>query len=846
MTAPVLGIDLGTTNSVVAIADAQSVRVLATEDGQRLIPSVVAFPPDGEMVVGRAARERRLIDARNTIYSVKRLIGRPYRSPEVRTAQERFAFELIEGPTGGVAVRVRKGTFQVPEVSAFVLREVRRVAEAALGEPCTRAVVTVPANFNELQRSATKAAGSIAGLDVLRILNEPTAAALAYGYQVSGTQKVAVYDLGGGTFDFTVLETDAESLQVVATAGDTFLGGDDFDVLLAEELSDRFLRRHRWNPRDDLQAFERLRAAAEWAKCQLSTEKKITVRVRELAYGPGGQSLDLDEEIRRTDLEVKIRGLVGRSFDVVQDCLRLASLKPAEIDAVVLVGGSTRVPLVQMLVKEYFRKEPMVGVDPDLVVAQGAAIQGRALMGPIEQKAIGKIKLKRVAKSGEETQRKRSGRKSSKRPEQPAFGPDRPAPAPAHASKRPGVRLGDIVEVGPNLDEARPTGEMDLSGATLRDQPAPLKHLPPLDLSQTRDSFEPSVVVDSVYAELTASLAGKDVDALFASSEGGATSPDALPSPLDDEPTRVTAKMGAPFAPAASSPPPAAAIAPPAAPPPKRRRDSTRPFATTPIEPAVEPSRAHGEPATVAARGPLPAAPAPAPAPAAPPAPPSTKRRASGRAGRPAAAVPPPPPPPPPTAPARPLVAQAAPPASDFVFVAPTSMPETPLFPDTSTQPFMTHDAGSAVDPGDLRLPARDAPLLMDVTPHALGLETAGGFCRQIIRRGAPIPAESSRVFTTATDLQSAVVIRICQGEHELFADNQALGEIVLDGLPLAPRGGVQIDVAFQLGADGTLDVRARDVHAQREQRIRIQLLGGMSPEEIAALRARQEKLARR
>lgn len=173
-------------------------------------------------------------------------------------------------------------------------------------------------------------------------------------------------------------------------------------------------------------------------------------------------------------------------------------------------------------------------------------------------------------------------------------------------------------------------------------------------------------------------------------------------------------------------------------------------------------------------------------------------------------------------------------------------MPETPLFPDTSTQPFMTHDAGSAVDPGDLRLPARDAPLLMDVTPHALGLETAGGFCRQIIRRGAPIPAESSRVFTTATDLQSAVVIRICQGEHELFADNQALGEIVLDGLPLAPRGGVQIDVAFQLGADGTLDVRARDVHAQREQRIRIQLLGGMSPEEIAALRARQEKLARR
>jgi molecular chaperone DnaK len=263
MTGKVLGIDLGTTNSVVAIANGREARVLADSEGRRLIPSVVSFHPDGSILVGHEARERRLVDAKNTVYSTKRLIGRPFSSSEVQKAKERFAFDLEATKVGGVQVRVRRGTFALPEISAMVLRHLRRVAEDSLGEPCGRAVVTVPANFNELQRSATQAAGKVAGLDVLRILNEPTAATLAYGLSREKAEKVAVYDLGGGTFDITILDLDKDVFEVVSTAGDTFLGGDDIDLAIAEKMADACLRQHRFDARADSQAFERMRAAAE-------------------------------------------------------------------------------------------------------------------------------------------------------------------------------------------------------------------------------------------------------------------------------------------------------------------------------------------------------------------------------------------------------------------------------------------------------------------------------------------------------------------------------------------------------------------------------------------------------
>ena len=289
----VLGIDLGTTNSVVAVADSVQARVLRDVDGSQLIPSVVSFEGGGRVMVGEVARERRLSDAANTVYAVKRLIGRPFHSPEVRAAIDRCAFELVPGRTGGVDVKAHGEQWTLPEISAYVLRECRRRAEQVLGRSCDKAVITVPANFNELQRSATKAAGAIAGLDVLRILNEPTAAAVAYGYGGSEVRRVAIYDLGGGTFDLTILELHDEVFEVVATAGDTFLGGDDFDRIIAERMAAWCVESRGFDPRTDPQAFERLRAAAEWAKCMLSSQAQVRVRVPELTTGRDGKPLGL-------------------------------------------------------------------------------------------------------------------------------------------------------------------------------------------------------------------------------------------------------------------------------------------------------------------------------------------------------------------------------------------------------------------------------------------------------------------------------------------------------------------------------------------------------------------------
>src|SRR5690349_10507750 len=255
MGSPVLGIDLGTTNSAVAVAIDGKVQVLPDAEGNKLFPSVVSFHPSGDVLAGYPARERRLVDAPNTIYSVKRLIGRPFKSDEVRRAVERLPFAFEEGPTGGALVVARGETYTLPEISAFVLRGVRAQAEDALKQACRRAVITVPANFNELQRSATKAAGRVAGLEVLRILNEPTAAALAYGCgSTKQRERIAVYDLGGGTFDVTILELAGDVFEVVATAGDTFLGGDDIDVTIADQMVQAFLSQHRYDARRDAQA----------------------------------------------------------------------------------------------------------------------------------------------------------------------------------------------------------------------------------------------------------------------------------------------------------------------------------------------------------------------------------------------------------------------------------------------------------------------------------------------------------------------------------------------------------------------------------------------------------------
>src|SRR6187431_3418385 len=297
----VIGIDLGTTNTVVSVVRDGQASALLDEAQQVLIPSVVSFHPNGSVLVGRTAKERRIVDASNTIYSIKRLIGRSWDSEEVRRARSRFPFEMREGPGLASLVVARGETYTLPEISAFVLRKAKSTAEAALQTSVDRAVVTVPANFNDLQRAATKVAGRVAGLQVARILNEPTAAALAYGFGKKGRERIAVYDFGGGTFDITLLDLSENVFEVLATAGDTFLGGDDLDHALADKMADEFLAVHRYDARTDPSALERLRTAAEALKIQLSTENQARMRVTEVAHGPGGRALDLDFSITRAE-----------------------------------------------------------------------------------------------------------------------------------------------------------------------------------------------------------------------------------------------------------------------------------------------------------------------------------------------------------------------------------------------------------------------------------------------------------------------------------------------------------------------------------------------------------------
>ena len=662
MGSPVLGIDLGTTNSVVAVATGGQVAVLPDAEGNKLFPSVVSFHPSGSVLAGFPARERRLVDAPSTIYSIKRLIGRPFRSDEVRRAHERFPFQLREGPTGGPLGVARGETYTLPEISAFVLRGVRAQAEEALGQACRRAVITVPANFNELQRSATKAAGRVAGLEVLRILNEPTAAALAYGCGAGSAsnrrERVAVYDLGGGTFDLTILELAGDVFEVIATAGDTFLGGDDMDVMVADAMVETLLEQHRYDARGDVQAYERLRAAAEWAKCQLSETEDVELTVEELAYGTGGAALDLKFSLSRRRLEALSRPLIARTFDVCEEAMRLTSLRPTHIDQVILVGGSTRMPMVRAMVAEYFGRTPLANIDPDLVVAQGAAIQGAALAAQPEapsataslgsgaaSTAIGRVALRKMPASLANNELPKAG---------PAFQPR---------------RGGTLVGIAPLGQPSEPPPRRSSVPA-----PAPLA-LHTIDI-------EPE------------DLENDDFEALRPSE------PDALP----------------------------------------------------PLE--------------------LP-----------------------------------------------------DPESDDELGLAPLEL-------DASVAPLET-----------LAMPRGQAPLLLDVTPQTLRIETVAGYTEVIIERNAAIPVEQSRVFTTSQDFQDAVRARVCQGESRKLSENQELGVVELHGLTPSVRGKTRIEVTFLMDADGTLQVRARDLQTGSEQSIRIDLVGAVRSEEIERMQQRQQAL---
>ncbi len=381
-----VGIDLGTSNSCVAVMRDGSARVLANAQGEATTASVVAVREDRSIQVGNAAKTNIIHDPKHTICSAKRLIGRSFHSPEVKKAKAISGYEIEPAENGGIRIRVRDEIFSIPEISAMILRELKSIAEMRLGQPIRKAVITVPANFNDNQRQATKDAGRIAGLEVLRILNEPTAAALAYGFGRGLSQKVAVYDLGGGTFDISVLEIGEDVFEVLSTCGDTFLGGDDFDDRLIDLFAEEFMAAHGTNLRHDLFALEKLKDSAERAKKALSVADEVEVRIPGIvAAGAGSPALSIERRLRAPELASLVHDLIQRTFKVCDEALQQASVIGRDLDGVILVGGPTRLPFVRAAVRDYFQQEPKAGVDPDQVVALGAAIQAATLVDSTQE-----------------------------------------------------------------------------------------------------------------------------------------------------------------------------------------------------------------------------------------------------------------------------------------------------------------------------------------------------------------------------------------------------------------------------------------------------------------------------
>jgi len=719
-----IGIDLGTTNTVVAaVADGVAV-TLEDEQQRRLLPSVVSFHPSGTVLVGDAARERRLIDPENTIFSVKPLIGRPFDSDEVKAARGRFPFQFVEGAKNSTMVLARDVAYALPEISAFVLRRAKAIAEHALGGTVDRAVITVPANFNDLQRASTKIAGKLAGLEVLRILNEPTAAALAYGQSIAKAEKIAVYDLGGGTFDITLLDLTGNVFEVLATAGDTSLGGDDLDRLLAERMSLEVIKRFNYDPRTNPVAFARLRFMAEEVKKQLSSQMVVDQEISGIGYTEGGAPISMTMAISREELDRIALPLIERTISVAKQSVEIIGLNPKDFDRVILVGGSTRMPLAARLVEQLFGQSPHLKVNPDEVVALGAAIQAHAL---------------NRSKSGA----KRRG--EDQRAKVQAAQPDPPKPVEV---PRPAAVPADINAQAAQAAATPAYIEFSKSSAVITFSPPP----PPM-----------------------------------APNEVPVITPAAKAPPLKKPPVPQKPPL------------------PPAA------RGGSRPIEGTPLRAELS------DPPP----GPMPARRSNAPSqPAQPvvPAAPEISFSSGGRIPR----------------------VDEEPPAPELGALVPGDdfFPSLEAVDVAAAPPSQAAFArGSAIETSD------NAPLLIDVTPMSLRIETVGGYSDVLIAANSPVPCEKARTFLTASDGQTVVFIRVAQGENVRFAENTRLGELELSGLKSAPRGAVKILVTFELDADGILNVRAKDKETDHETKATMRLLGAdTDAAELDAMQARQAR----
>ncbi len=378
-----IGIDLGTTNCCVSVLEGGAVQIVPNKEGGRTTPSVVGFTDKGERLVGQIAKRQAVTNAANTVYAVKRLIARKYNSREVQRMRETSAFEIVDSPNGDARVRVQGRSYSPPELSGIVLQRLKAAAEDFLGEPVTDAIITVPAYFDDTQRQATKDAGKIAGLTVERIINEPTAAALAYGLGKSDIERIAVYDLGGGTFDISILEMSDGVFEVLSTSGNTFLGGEDIDERIMTWMADQFLSDTGIDLRKDRLALQRLKEVAERAKCELSSATETNINLPFIAADATGPK-HFNKPLSRDEFEKLIGDLIEQTIEPCRRALQDAKLQPADVDKVILVGGQTRSPIVERTVEKIFGKKPSAEINPDEVVAMGAAIQGGVLTGEVK------------------------------------------------------------------------------------------------------------------------------------------------------------------------------------------------------------------------------------------------------------------------------------------------------------------------------------------------------------------------------------------------------------------------------------------------------------------------------
>ncbi len=975
-----IGIDLGTTNSCVAVVQAGRARVVEDRIGRRVHPSVVAFNELGDSIAGHDAKDHQLVDPENTIFCAKRLIGQDLNSNEMREFIRELPYTVAMGPDKIPVVKVFNKEVSLPEISALMLRHLRQMCNEMLGIEVSDAVITVPANFNDVQRSMTKVAGRIAGFNVLRILNEPTAAALAYGFGGKRAEKIAVYDFGGGTFDITIVELADDIYEVLSTAGDTYLGGEDFDKVIISEMVEMFKKKHKVDLSKDTNAMQRIRSVAEKVKCQLSAINDVQATLQGIGEDKRGESLDFHFRLTRQRFEEMVASLVDKSLLVCDEALRLAGLDRTGLDNLVMVGGTTRVPLVRKRVAEHFGIVPRTEINPDEVVAIGAAIQAFSLTGqqlpkelpkptppprpsiPFSSKAppsiaprgagLGQPRKNPVAQTihmlgrsstkpkGAPTQRIESGLKSSV----PAGSPvdddmglavKRTAEKVKLDDKETGLAVKKTTEKVKLDDKDMGLAVKKTKKAKLDDKETGLTvKKAPTKLGIFRDKDMGLAVKKTEKAKLDDKETGLTVKkatklGIFRDRDMGLTvKKTAEKVKLDDKETGLTVKTPATPPEVQSDrstlPPPAIKSIEPEPEVKPLDTDSEVEYPdldVKPLEPEADldmdsqDSRPEDEPPSdfdmqinapdldMNLDHPLPDDE-------------NSKLEArsdefgeiglgaieegNGSEGRFAEAVSDSlpavlagsmedvgrtnlsfPPPSGETSEPPPDIASedTSESSQDLGFgeievELPSEAPFSPLEPEPSgpadadidvNEEFGSIDTGEGLHvsepirdevqptPGADQ-PARmsEAPqrtsiavpdnvesrsaLLLDVTPRALGVAVAGGFCDIIIERNAAIPVEQSRLFTTSHDNQTQVAVDIYQGEGRRIEDNIKLGQVFLTNVRPAPRGEIKVRVTFEIDTDGILGVSAHNEESDEAQRTKIVLSGGMDDDKVEEL----------